>query len=157
MRDLAADIHANIQQWNSVHLKGLSLLKSITQEKQDESYSQILQELCNQLEDVCDTLDNIAKNLGQIAHQMKVTTSLHKSTERLFTTWPATKFGDVAELIYNAYNEGAEIKRKVLEDVAHYHTESWKMLCLATWVHQPSLPENLTISLESLLLETGHR
>lgn len=58
VRDLAADIHANIQQWNTAHLQGVTLLKSITQKKQDENYSQNLQELCDKLENICDTLVN---------------------------------------------------------------------------------------------------
>lgn len=49
------------------------------------------------------------------------------------------------------------MKRAILEDTAHYYTESWKMLFLASWVHQPLLPENLTTVLESMLIESGHR
>ncbi|XP_076247228.1 cyclin-dependent kinase 2-interacting protein-like [Calliopsis andreniformis] len=157
VRDLAADIHANIQQWNTAHLQGVTLLKNITQEKQNETYSQNLQELCDKLENICEILDNVVRNLAQIAHQMKVTTSLEKTTDKLFTTWPGVKFGQVAELIHNAYSQEAKIKRAIFEDVAHHSGESWKMLFLANWVHQPLLPENLIILLESLLVETGHR
>ncbi|XP_076640259.1 cyclin-dependent kinase 2-interacting protein-like [Colletes latitarsis] len=157
VRDLAADIHANIQQWNETHLQGVSLLKDITLEKQDESYSQTLQELCDNLEHVCDTLETIVENLAKIAHHMKITVSLEKNMDKLFTTWPVATFGQVAELIYNAYSQEIKVKRKILEDVAHYYTESWKMLFLATWVHQPLLPLNLTTVLEALLIETGHR
>lgn len=56
IRDLTADIHAGIQQWNTLHLHGVTLLKAITQEKQNESYSQGLQKLCDELEIVCDGL-----------------------------------------------------------------------------------------------------
>ncbi|XP_034190161.1 cyclin-dependent kinase 2-interacting protein-like isoform X1 [Osmia lignaria lignaria] len=157
IRDLAADIHGNIQNWNTFHLQGVTLLKNISQLKQDESYSQTLQELCDKLEDVCDALDNTVKSLGDIAYQIKVTASLETHKDKLFVTWPNIKFEQVAELIYNTYFQEAKIKRKILEDVAHYYTESWKMLFLATWVHQSLIPENLTISLESLLIETGHR
>ncbi|CAL7943540.1 unnamed protein product [Xylocopa violacea] len=157
MRDLTADIHANIQQWNTLHLQGISLLENITQAKQDESYSQVLQELCDKLETICNTLDNIVQDLGQITHQMKVISSLENKTDKLFTTWPTLKFAQVAELIHNAYSCETKVKRKILEDVAHYYTEPWKMLFLASWVHQPLLPKNLTTFLESMLIETGHR
>ncbi|KZC05182.1 PREDICTED: cyclin-dependent kinase 2-interacting protein-like [Dufourea novaeangliae] len=157
VRDLTADIHACIQQWNAVHLQGVVLLKDITQEKQDECYSSVLQELCDKLEHVCDAQDAIVKNLAQIAHQIKIVTSLEKNVNKLFTTWPAVKYGQIAELIYNVYLQEAEVKRTIFEDVAHEYTESWKMLCLATWVHQPLLLESLTTYLESLLIETGHR
>ncbi|XP_033340623.2 cyclin-dependent kinase 2-interacting protein isoform X1 [Megalopta genalis] len=169
IRDMAADIHTIIQQWNTAHLQGVALLKDITQEKQNTSYSQVLQELCDKLEHICDALviiikytsilfqDTIVKNLAQITHRLKLTTSLSKDVDKLFTTWPITKFDYVVELIHNVYSEEAKIKRKIFENVAHQYTESWKMLCLATWVHQPLLPESLTIFLESLLIETGHR
>ncbi|XP_031830569.1 cyclin-dependent kinase 2-interacting protein-like [Nomia melanderi] len=157
IRDLAADIHASIQQWNATHLQGITLLKDITREKQNSSYSQLLQELCDKLESICNTLDSVVKNFIQIAHQIKLTTSLEKDTDKLFTTWPITKFGQIAEVIHTMYSEEAKMKRKVFEDIAHQYTESLKMLYLATWVHQPLLPESLIICLESLLIETGHR
>ncbi|XP_078039262.1 cyclin-dependent kinase 2-interacting protein-like [Augochlora pura] len=157
IRDLAADIHTSIQQWNTAHLQGVALLKDITHKKQSTSYSQDLQELCDKLEHVCDALDAVVKNLAQITHQLKLTTSLNKDMDKLFTTWPVTKFDYVVELIHNMYSEEAKMKRKIFENVAHQYTDSWKMLCLATWVHQPLLPESLTIFLESLLIETGHR
>lgn len=65
--------------------------------------------------------------------------------------------GEVAETIYKAYHMEAKLKRKLLENVAHNYTESWKMLHLATWVYNPLLTEDLTILLDSLLIETGHR
>ncbi|XP_053978856.1 cyclin-dependent kinase 2-interacting protein-like [Hylaeus anthracinus] len=157
IRDLTADIHANIQQWNTAHLQGLVLLKEVTLEKRDKSYSQTLQELCDKLENICDSLETVVKNLAEIMHQIKITISLEKNTDKLFTTWPTAKFGEVAESIYNAYSQEMEVKKKVVEDIAHYYTVSLQMLFLATWVHQPLLPPNLTTVLESLLIETGHR
>lgn len=51
----------------------------------------------------------------------------------------------------------AKLKREILENIAHNHTDSWKMFHLAAWQYQPLLSEDLTILLESLLIETGHR
>lgn len=157
IRDLVADIHKNIQIWNSLHLEGITLLNNITRAKQDESYSEILQEQCDKLEIVCKELDNIVINLAQIAQQMKITAGLKTDKAKLFATWPNSKFGQVAESIYSAYSNEAKVKCKILENIAHYYTESWKMLFLASWVHQPFLPENLTTVLESMLIESGHR
>jgi len=58
IRDLAADIHANIQQWSNLHIQGITYLKNITQEKHDKNYSEILQDLCDKLENICDNLVN---------------------------------------------------------------------------------------------------
>ncbi|XP_011154427.1 cyclin-dependent kinase 2-interacting protein [Harpegnathos saltator] len=158
IRDLVADIHTNIQQWNSLHLQGIICIKNITQEKQANNYySTILQDLCDKLENICDNLDSKVRNLDQIKHQLKTLPALQKTLDKLFITWPTTKFGEVAEIICEAYHKEAKLKRKILENVAHNYTDSWKMLHLAAWQYQPSLPEDLTILLEFLLTETGHR
>ncbi|XP_018050783.1 PREDICTED: cyclin-dependent kinase 2-interacting protein-like [Atta colombica] len=157
IRDLAADIHANIQQWNNLHIQGITYLKDITQEKHDKNYSKILQDLCDKLENICDNLDGIVKNLDHIKNQLKTVSTLEKTIDKLFTTWPTTRFGEVAETIYEAYYMEVKLKRKLLENVAHNYTESWKMLHLAAWVYEPFITENLTILLDSLLIETGHK
>lgn len=157
IRDLAADIHANIQQWNNFHIQGITYLKDITQKKHNKNYSDILQDLCDKLENVCDNLDDIIKNLDQIKHQLIAVSALQKTSDKLFITWPTTKFGEVAETIYKAYHMEVKLKRKLLANVAHNYTESWKMLHLAAWVYEPFLTENLTILLNSLLIETSHR
>lgn len=57
VRDLAANIHANIQQWNTLHLQGITCIKNITQEKQFKNYySRTLQDLCDNLENICNNL-----------------------------------------------------------------------------------------------------
>ncbi|EFN70442.1 Cyclin-dependent kinase 2-interacting protein [Camponotus floridanus] len=155
--NLAADIHANIQQWNSFHIQGVNYLKNIIQVKRDKNYSVVLQDLCDKLENVCDNLDSIVVNLEQIKNQLTAITALQETANKLFITWPINKFGEIAETIYEAYHKEAKQKRNLLENIAHHHTESWKMFHLAAWVHQPLLPENLTILLNSLLVETGHR
>lgn len=58
VRDLAADIHANVQQWNNLHLQGVVHLQNIAQKLQDNSYSKDIQELCDKLGGVCDDLVN---------------------------------------------------------------------------------------------------
>lgn len=61
VRDLAADIHANIQQWNSLHLQGVIYVKNIIQEKQGKNYySKTLQDLCDKLENICDNLVSVS-------------------------------------------------------------------------------------------------
>ncbi|KAG7200313.1 hypothetical protein KM043_017777 [Ampulex compressa] len=157
VKDLAAIIHANIQEWNSNHLRGLTLLKNIVEEHDGESCSQVLQELCDKLEAVCNALDDIVNNFKEVVHQIKVTICLHKSPNKLFTTWPIEKFDDIARLIYEAYLHEASIKRQILENILHDDVEVFKMLYLATWVHQPSIPITLTMHLESLLTEVGYR
>ncbi|XP_011167577.1 cyclin-dependent kinase 2-interacting protein isoform X2 [Solenopsis invicta] len=157
VRDLAADIYANIQQWNNLHIEGLTYLKDITRESHNQNYYENLQTFCDKLENICDNLDGIVRNFDQIKHQLIAISILQKTTDKLFVTWPTIKFGEVAETIYKAYYMEAKSKRKLLENVAHNYTEPWKMLHLAAWVCEPLLTEDLTILLDSLLIETGYR
>ncbi|XP_026827599.1 cyclin-dependent kinase 2-interacting protein [Ooceraea biroi] len=157
VRDLTADIHANIQQWNGLNLQGIDYLKLIIHEKQDKGYSENLQDLCDKLENICNNLDDIVKKLDEIKHQLKTITALQETPTKLFMNVSTSTFGETAETIYEAYCEEAKIKRKVLENVAHHHTESMDIFHLAAWTHQPSISDRLTTLLEVLLLETGLR
>lgn len=62
-----------------------------------------------------------------------------------------------SETIHDAYKKEAHVKRIILENVAHDHKDSWKMLHLAAWVHQTQIPDNLPTNLESMLVETKLR
>lgn len=64
---------------------------------------------------------------------------------------------EATEKIYEAYKNEAMIKRKILENVAHFHQESMKMLHLSMWAHQSMIPYKLGMTLQSFLAETGHR
>ncbi|KAL2720949.1 cyclin-dependent kinase 2-interacting protein-like isoform X1 [Vespula squamosa] len=159
LRDLTADVHRIIQQWNNSTLEGINILKSIIQEKSNKNYTIQLQDYCDNLEEICHTLSNLVKALERIVHQINALTTLDKTTTKLFTTWPISAFGirRTVEMIYTTYSNEMQIKYKVLENIAHCHTESQKMLYLSTWLHQPLLSKNTTILLEAMLTETGHR
>ncbi|XP_053594766.1 cyclin-dependent kinase 2-interacting protein [Microplitis demolitor] len=157
IKDLAADIHRDIQTWNGIHLHGLSIIKSITAIKTDDSFSEEILELCDQLEKDIELLDGVVVRLNRALSQIKTVSLIHNSNDKLFKTWSTKKFEKAVEQIYEAYREEAGFKRSILENVAHGYTDSWKMLHLAAWVHQPMLPHNLNTTLESLLIETGHR
>ena len=77
--NLAADIYANIQQWNSFHIQGVTYLRKIIQLKRDKDYSVVLQNLCDELENICNNLDSIVTNLDQIKHQLIAITALQKN------------------------------------------------------------------------------
>ncbi|OXU26736.1 hypothetical protein TSAR_013201 [Trichomalopsis sarcophagae] len=157
VRDIAAEIHSSIQQWNALHLNGVSLLKTITRLKVDQSYPEELKTPCEDLEKICDEADKIVANLELLAKQVKAVSCLHKTDNNLFSTWPVEKFVMTAETIYNAYKKEAAVKRIILENVAHNHRDSWKMLHLAAWVHQTQISDNINTKLESMLIETKLR
>ncbi|KAK2587889.1 hypothetical protein KPH14_003986 [Odynerus spinipes] len=157
LRDLAADVHGIIQRWNNSTLEGMDILKSISEEKNNENFTVQLQDYCDRLEDICCTLGNLVKDLEQIAHKVNILITLNKTPAKLFTTWPISTFGRTVEMIHEAYSNEMHIKREVLENIAHCHKESQKMLHISAWLYQPLLSENITMLLEAMLTETGHR
>ncbi|KAI4495169.1 PREDICTED: cyclin-dependent kinase 2-interacting protein isoform X2 [Polistes canadensis] len=157
LRDLAANVHGIIQLWNNNILEGMDILKSIIQEKSNKNYTIRLQDYCDNLEELCHNLSNLVKNLEQIVHQINALITLEKTAMKLFTTWPISAFGRTVEMIHTAYSNEMQMKYEVLENIAHCHTEPQKMLYLSTWLHQPLLSKNVTILLEAMLTETGHR
>jgi len=69
VRNLTADIHANIQQWNDLHLQGINYIKLILHEKQDNGLSENLRDLCDKLQDICDNLVSISFNQSFIIYK----------------------------------------------------------------------------------------
>ncbi|KAK0163185.1 hypothetical protein PV327_006893 [Microctonus hyperodae] len=158
LKDLAADTYNFIQKWNKVHLHGMSLLRSITELKVDSSYPRGLQELCDDLEKDVDQMDRIVTSLKSVVSRTNAVVSLQEGKKgKIFTTWPTEYFSEAIEEIYEAYKNEAMMKRKILENVAHFHQESMKMLHLTIWAHQSMIPHKLGMTLQSLLAETGHR
>ncbi|XP_012223814.1 cyclin-dependent kinase 2-interacting protein [Linepithema humile] len=155
--DLVLNIHANIQQWNNLNAQGLTYIKDITQKRRDKKYFLILQDLCVNLGNICNRMDNIVENLDQIKHQLTAAKILQKSTDKLFLTWPVTRFEEVAESIHEVYCKEAKLKRIILENVAHKTSESWKVLFLTAWVHQPFLHDHVKLLLDVMLLEINYK
>ncbi|XP_034938737.1 cyclin-dependent kinase 2-interacting protein-like [Chelonus insularis] len=156
VKDLAADIHAEIQKWNEIFLHGLDIIKSIMAIKVDDSYPEGLQNLCDQLEMDVDKMDGIVEKFKRASRRIHLISSLY-SDEKLFITWPIDKFVDTFEEIYEVYKDEVEVKRLVMENIAHDYSESWQQVHLALWVTQPKIPSNINLTLEALLTETGHR
>lgn len=157
VNDLVLNIHANIHQWNNLNSEGLIYIKDITQKKRDKIYFIILQDLCDKLENICNKMDNIVKNLDQIKQQLTAAKALQKNAEKLFLTWPVHKFEEVAECIHEVYCKEAKLKRTILENIAHKTSESWKVLFLTAWIHQPFLIDHVKFLSHVMLVEIGHK
>ncbi|XP_020294927.1 cyclin-dependent kinase 2-interacting protein-like [Pseudomyrmex gracilis] len=154
--DLVVDIHANVQHWHNFHHQGLGYIKDITQEKCKRD-PENLQDLCDKLEKICDNLDNIVLRLEQIKNQLNTIRVLERATDKLFISWSPNKFCETAEILWTAFRKEAELKRNILANVAHNHTDSWILFNLTAWGHQPFVSGYLNVLVESLLIETGHR
>ncbi|XP_033227853.1 cyclin-dependent kinase 2-interacting protein-like [Belonocnema kinseyi] len=157
IRNLVVELHSNIQKWNAAHLKGVPIVQSIIDLKVDESYPEELIQLCSSLEKVCETADEVVNNLQIIVDKLEKLESVHQNKGILFLTWPIEKYVSTVKNIYAAYKDEAKVKRVVFENIAHQHEEAEKMVYFTSWIYQPQIPDNLTLRVEAMLIETGLR
>lgn len=92
-----------------------------------------------------------------LAKQMKAIVLLQKNETPLFWTWSAAKFGHVFEEILLAYSTEFKVKTLVAENFGSCESENKMSFFIAAWMYQVYVDEKTNLSLEKLLLETGHR
>ncbi|XP_051154110.1 cyclin-dependent kinase 2-interacting protein isoform X2 [Leptopilina boulardi] len=157
VRDSVIEVHTNIQKWNAIHLKGIPIVQSIIDLKNDESYPAELITLCSSLEKICDEIDAVVCNLKILFHKFQKLQSLNENRIILFSTWSIEKFANTVETVYTSYKNEAKTKRIIVENIAHEFGDAAKMVYFASWVYQPQIADNLKFQIEMMLIETGLR
>uniref|UniRef100_A0A1B6ECX4 Uncharacterized protein n=1 Tax=Clastoptera arizonana TaxID=38151 RepID=A0A1B6ECX4_9HEMI len=106
VRDCVADLFNLIQEWNSLHLIGCTMLRSISDLKLPSlndtkvdggsCYTQPLQLLCNQLDSTCSKLKEIFQKMEIVLKNLSGITKLEQFqnvSKILFLTWQTSQFG----------------------------------------------------------------
>ncbi|KAJ4923403.1 hypothetical protein JOQ06_000736 [Pogonophryne albipinna] len=75
----------------------------------------------------------------------------------LFHSWSSKHFEGVSGLLLDSFRQELDLKQRILQEVAHTVSPDLCMVFLSCWLQQPYLPPHCRLSLEALLLETGHR
>lgn len=106
-KDIAADVHNNVQKWNEKHVSGAQLLKKIcvlkSNNTQPQQYPTGLEPLINELCDCVQNLSIYANALIFLTSQMKTLVKLHKQKTPLFISMDVDKISDLVQEISNAY------------------------------------------------------
>lgn len=90
-----------------------------------------------------------------------VSTSPHSTDQRL--RWFLTKLlflllpGDSCGLLLESFSQEVSLRQLILQEVAHTQDPDLSLVYLSCWLHQPFTCPQTRLSLEALLLETGHR
>ncbi|XP_069694160.1 cyclin-dependent kinase 2-interacting protein-like isoform X2 [Periplaneta americana] len=107
LRDLAAELFNLIQEWNTQHLLGVQIVKSIMNLKHPvligcdmgsstQTYPDGLQELCDELSEIVLIMERVVEKMEVIPRQMRSVATLEKLNSMnkapLFLTWPSEKF-----------------------------------------------------------------
>ncbi|CAK6982068.1 cyclin-dependent kinase 2-interacting protein [Scomber scombrus] len=75
----------------------------------------------------------------------------------LFHSWTTKQFEDSSRVLLDAFRRELQLKQTILQELGHTVTSDLCMVYLSCWLHQPFTPPQTRLTLEALLLETGHR
>lgn len=64
---------------------------------------------------------------------------------------------ECARVLLEGFRQELQLKQVILQEVAHHPPSDLGLVYLSCWLHQPYIPPQTRLTLESLLLETGHR
>lgn len=64
---------------------------------------------------------------------------------------------DSSRVLLESFSQELRLKQLILRELAHTLNSDRCMVYLSCWLHQPFIPTQNRLTLEALLLETGHR
>lgn len=65
--------------------------------------------------------------------------------------------GDSSRALLESFSGELKLKQTIQQELAHTCSSDLCLVYLSCWLHQPFIPPDTRLSLEALLLETGHR
>ncbi|MEQ2303477.1 hypothetical protein AMECASPLE_017370 [Ameca splendens] len=75
----------------------------------------------------------------------------------LCQSWRTKEFEESSRVLLAAFSQELKLKQMILQELAHTTVSDLPMIYLSCWLHQPFIPAQTRLTLEALLLETGHR
>ncbi|XP_072221900.1 cyclin-dependent kinase 2-interacting protein isoform X2 [Leuresthes tenuis] len=72
-------------------------------------------------------------------------------------SWTTKEFEKSTRALLAAFSQELRLKQRIVQEIAHTPTSELCMVYLSCWLHQPFIPTKARLTLEALLLETGHR
>ncbi|XP_064634674.1 cyclin-dependent kinase 2-interacting protein-like [Lineus longissimus] len=180
VKDSCADLHNYTNKWDSISNKGQEIislianikLKNILKDEGERTELELdthlhveeLQTLCEKLEKVFQTLEKIIGKLEGISRTLKGVCDLewHQNGQAvpqhpLFLTWQTKQFYDTATNLTKMYKKELDLRRTIIENIAHTDDRDLMMFYTSAWLHQPYIDSDTQLLLESCLVETGHR
>lgn len=187
IKDNAADWHNLMVRWEKLNDEGFNVANNIvnfrltrsTSDQMllvDESSSSSsspsqqtggaaeLQDECSKLQEIVDKMVAVVTKMERLMTSQQGIQELEEfqfgSEGRkipLFHTWHTKHFEDSSRVLLDSYRHELKLKQTILQEVAHTANSDLCMVYLSCWLHQPFIPTRTRLTLEALLLETGHR
>lgn len=185
VKDNAADWHNLLLRWERLNDDGFNVAQNIVNLRLRRSESQhqqlqtgeapppleptgvstaTLQQDCDKLQDVVDKMVAVVMKMERLAVTQCGVSELEQfqfgvegRKTPMFHSWNAKHFEGVSVFLLDAFRAELRLKRALLQDLAHTVTSDLCMVHLSCWLLQPFIPPQVRLTLEALLLETGHR
>uniref|UniRef100_H2SH68 Cyclin dependent kinase 2 interacting protein n=2 Tax=Takifugu rubripes TaxID=31033 RepID=H2SH68_TAKRU len=123
-----------------------------------------LQDECCKLKDIVDKMASMVMKMQHLMASQQGVQDLEEFQFRaggrrlpLFHSWDTKAFGDSSRALLESFTEELKLKQMIQEELAHTWSSDLCMVYMSCWLHQPFIPPDARLTLEALLLETGHR
>ncbi|KAM9354748.1 cyclin-dependent kinase 2-interacting protein isoform 2-T2 [Pholidichthys leucotaenia] len=185
IKDNAADWHNLMKRWDKLNDEGFDVATNIVNLRRSQSDHLLLENSSSssssssaqqvggvsELEDECFKLQEVINKMVAVVTKMEHLMKLQQGIEDLeefqfkgegrkaplFHTWNTKQFGAVSRVLFDSFSEELKLKQTILQELAHTSSSDLCMVYLSSWLHQPFIPTHTRLTLEALLLETGHR
>ncbi|XP_028994781.1 cyclin-dependent kinase 2-interacting protein [Betta splendens] len=180
IRDNAADWHNLMLKWEKLNEDGLSaatnivnIRRSLVEElpSSSSSSSSLFAGGAAELQDECSKLQYVVDKLVVVVMKMERLMRLQQGIQDLdefqfgpegrmcplFHTWKTGQFESTSRFLLDIFSKELKLKQTILQELAHTASADLCMVYLSCWLHQPFVPPQTRMTLEALLLETGHR
>ncbi|XP_029349086.1 cyclin-dependent kinase 2-interacting protein [Echeneis naucrates] len=185
IKDNAADWHNLLLRWERLNENGfnvaanivnLRLSQSDQRQLLEESFSPSsplsartgaaaeLQNECCKLQEIIDKMVTVVTKMQNLVTSQQGIQDLEDfqfgpkgRTFPLFHTWNMKQFELSFVTLWKSFSQELKLKQTILQELAHTGTSDLCMVYLSCWLYQPFIPHQVRLTLEALLLETGHR
>ncbi|KAM4542090.1 cyclin-dependent kinase 2-interacting protein [Odontesthes bonariensis] len=184
LKDNAADWHNLMLRWDKLNEDGFNVAAKIISMRRFQSDqlmvgksspppSATLQHMVGaaELQDECFKLqDSITKMVAVVSKMERLMVSqqgiqqleefqfgLDGRKFPLCHSWTTKEFEESTRALLAAFSQELQLKQIIVQEIAHSTTSELCVVYLSCWLHQPFIPTQTRLTLEALLLETGHR
>ncbi|KAK5873230.1 hypothetical protein PBY51_018293 [Eleginops maclovinus] len=181
MRDNAVDWHNLMLRWEGLNDHGFNAASNIINIRRFQSDQRLLPDEsapppppsseAADLQDECCKLQEVVNKMVVVVTKMERLMTSQRGIQDLeefqfgpegrklplFHSWSFKQFEQVSGLLLDSFRQELDLKKRILQEVAHTATPDLCIVFLSCWLQQPYLTPHCRLNLEALLLETGHR
>lgn len=187
IKDNAADWHNLMLRWEKLNDEGFDVAGNIVNMRLtrsqsnellllDESSSpssapsqqmggaEKLQDECCKLQDIVDKMVTVVMKMERLMTSQRGIQDLEEfqfgpegRKFPLFHSWNTKHFESSSRFLFECFSQELKLKQLIQQELAHAAASDLCVVYLSCWLHQPFSPPQTRLTLEAMLLETGHR